>query len=269
MPLPLSAFIGRVDEIAAVTALVRRLEIRLVTLTGPGGVGKTRLALQVATVIQADADWPGGVFFVDLAPIRDPAHVLAAIGHAVGLRDEGYAPILDQLRSRLSGRRLLLVLDNVEQVAAAAPVLADLLASCPGVTILATSRAVLHLSGEHDVSVSPLALPDLGFLPAVETLSGYDAVRMFVDRAAAAKTGFVLSDDNAVAVASICHRVDGLPLGIELAAARVRHLSPTALLARLEHRLPLLTGGALDQPRRLQTMRSTIAWSYDLLAPEE
>jgi len=208
-------------------------------------------------------------FFVDLAPNRDPALVPAAIGQAVGMRDEGYAPIVEQLRARLQGKRLLHVLDNVEQVAAAAPTLADLLATCPGMTILATSRAILRLTGEHGVAVSPLAMPDLGILPAVRTLSEYDAVRMFVDRAVAAKSGFALTDENAVAVASICHRVDGLPLGIELAAARIRHLSPAALLARLEHRLPLLIGGGLDQPPRLQTMRSTIAWSYDLLTPDE
>ncbi len=269
VPEPLSQFIGREREIAAVSALVRRADIRLVTLTGPGGVGKTRLALQVATALRAGGDFTDGLCFVPLAPIRTPGLVLTAIAQAAGLRDEGRLPLFELVRKTFAGKRQLLVVDNVEHVAAAAPLLADLLTACPGLTMLATSRAVLRLSGEHGVVVPPLGLPDLACLPEVEWLTQFEAVRLFVARASAAKAGFELTGENAVAVASVCRRVDGLPLAIELAAARIHHLSPAALLARLEHRLPLLIGGAIDQPVRLQTMRSTIAWSYDLLNPRE
>ena len=269
LPVLLSQFVGREREIATVSALLRRADVRLVTLTGPGGVGKTRLALRVATALRASGDFADGLCFVPLAPIRSSNLVLTAIAHAAGLRDEGRSPLFDQVRKTFIGKRQLLVVDNVEHVAAAAPLLAELLAACPGLTMLATSRAVLRLTGEHGMSVPPLMLPDLARLPEVERLSHYEAVRLFVNRASAAKAGFVLTEENAVAVASICHRVDGLPLAIELAAARIQHLTPAALLSRLEHRLPLLIGGAIDQPVRLQTMRSTIAWSYDLLDPQE
>ena len=269
LPVPLSHFVGREREIATVSALLRRPDVRLVTLTGPGGVGKTRLALRVASALRSGGDFGDGLCFVPLAPIRTPNLVLTAIAQSAGLRDEGRMPLFDQVCRTFAGKRHLLVVDNVEHVAAAAPLLAELLAACPGLTMLATSRAVLRLTGEHGVVVPPLMLPDLARLPEIERLSEYEAVQLFTDRATAAGAGFALTGDNAVAIASICHRLDGLPLAIELAAARIQHLTPAALLARLDHRLPLLIGGAVDQPVRLQTMRSTIAWSYDLLDPRE
>jgi predicted ATPase len=209
-----------------------------------------------------------GVFFVPLGSIRDPSLVISATAQGLSVRDAAGRPLLDSLKDHLRERALLLVLDNFEHVLAAAPVVADLLAACAQLKVLVTSRAVLHLSGEHDFPVPPLALPDPKHLPPLEQLTQYGAVRLFVERAAAVRPEFRLTDENAPVVAEICHRLDGLPLAIELAAARVRLLPPRALLARLDHRLPLLTGGARDLPTRQQTLRNTIAWSYDLLSPE-
>ncbi len=265
--VPPTPLVGREREVAAIVALLSRAEVRLVTLTGPGGVGKTRLALRVAVTIgQRFAD---GVVFVPLAPIRDPAFVAAAIAQSLGVQDVGDRPVTERLIDVLHARPTLVVLDNFEQVLDAGPLVAKLLAACPSVKILVTSRAVLRLSGEHDVPVPPMALPPMAAGLSADEASASEAVQLFLARARAARPDFALTDTNAAAVAAVCRRLDGLPLALELAAARIAHLPLTALLSRLELRLPLLTGGPRDLPSRLQTMRDAIAWSYDLLAPEQ
>jgi predicted ATPase/class 3 adenylate cyclase len=267
LPLQPTPFLGREDEVREVGNLLRSPDVRLLTLTGPGGSGKTRLGLQVAAdCLDAFAD---GVFFVALAPLTNPDLVPSAIAAALGVREAGGRPLTDQLREYLAAKSLLLVLDNVEHLIEAAPLVADLLGAAPALKVLATSRVPLHLRAEHEYAVPTLDLPPRKPPPTVQQLTQYDAVRLFIARAQAVKPGFAVDNETAPAIAEICWRLDGLPLAIELAAARIRMLPPLALLARLEKRLPLLTGGARDAPQRQRTLRDTIAWSYDLLEPEE
>jgi predicted ATPase/DNA-binding CsgD family transcriptional regulator len=267
LPAQLTPLIGRKHEIQAVCTMLRRPEVRLVTLTGTGGVGKTHLGLQIATDLLDD--FADGVCFVPLASISDSGLVVPTIARVLGLKETGERSLSDLLLASLQDKHLLLLLDNFEQVLAAAPRLSDLLAECPHLKILVTSRAVLHVRGEHEFPVPPLALPDLTDLPESETLSQYAAVALFSQRAQAAKLDFQVAAADLRAIAEICVRLDGLPLAIELAAARIKLLPVHALLTRLEHRLQVLTSGARDGPARQQTLRNTIAWSYDLLNADE
>jgi predicted ATPase len=239
----------------------------LVTLTGPGGTGKTRLGLQVAT--ELFDQFAQGVCFVSLAEIAVADLVVSKIAQQLGLRDGGSQPFLDILKDYLRTKHLLLLLDNFEQVVDAAPVVADLLATAPGLKVLVTSRALLNLRGEHEFPVPPLKLPDPTGLPSLECLSHYEAIRLFIKQVLVADSRFVITSENAPTVVEICQRLDGLPLAIELAAARIKLLPPQAMLARLSSRLKLLTGGAQDLPARQQTLRNTIDWSYNLLDEDE
>ncbi len=266
-PLNLTPLIGREGEVKAAGTRLLRREVRLLTMTGPGGVGKTRLAFAVATDLQhAFVD---GICFVALAPISDPDLVVPTIAQTLGLKEAGDGSLFERVRAFLREKRLLLVLDNFEQIVAGAPLLVELLSACPQLKVLVTSRALLRVHGEHEFPVPPLALPDPKHLSDVENLSHYAAVALFVQRAQALKPDFDLTGENASTIAAICTRLDGLPLAIELAAARIKLLPPLALLARLTHRLQVLTGGRQDAPARQQTLRNTLAWSYDLLSARE
>ena len=267
LPIQPTPFIGRAQEVAAVAALLRREDVRLVTLTGPGGTGKTRLGLQVAA--ELSEVFPDGVFFVNLAPLSDPAFVLPAIAQVLDVKEMGAYALLDLLQAFLREKQLLLLLDNFEQVVRAALPVAELLAACPKLKIVVTSRMTLHVRAEHEFAVPPLALPNLKRLPDLVALSQYDAVALFIQRAQAVKFDFQVTNTTAPAVAEICVRLDGLPLAIELAAARIKLLPPGELLARLGQRLAVLTSGARDAPTRQQTLRNTIDWSYHLLDAQE
>ena len=266
LPTSPTPMIGRERESAEVVALLRRDDVRLLTLTGPGGAGKTRLALRVTE--ELDPNFADGVAYVPLASVPVADAVAATIAQVLDVREDGPS-IVDRLRIALRDRAVLLVADNFEHVLAAAPLVVDLLATCPSLKVLVTSRARLRVTGEHAYPVPPLTLPDAGARASVAAVAGSDAVRLFVARARAVDPSFALADAEATTVAELCRRVDGLPLAIELAAAWAPILPPAALLARLEPRLPLLTGGARDLPTRQQTMRDAIAWSHDLLAPGE
>ena len=271
LPVQRTVFVGREKEIDAARELLLRQDVRLVTVTGPGGIGKTRLAVQVASGLVEH--FPGGIHFVPLSPLNDPSLVASVIVQTLGIREAGGQSPLAILHENLqdpSCPSMLLLLDNFEHVVQAAPTVAELLVRGPNLKILVTSRAALHVYGEHEFPVPPLGLPDVQSVPArVEILSRYPAVTLFVQCAVAAKPGFALNQENALAVTEICARLDGLPLAIELAAARLKVLSPSSVLKRLASRLQLLTGGARDLPQRQQTLRAAIDWSYDLLSPAE
>jgi non-specific serine/threonine protein kinase len=267
MPLIRTPLVGRVRESAEVRRLLSLPNVPLLTLTGSGGVGKTRLALQAATDLCER--YRDGVCFVSLAPLRDPALVTSTIAEALGLIERDERAPEERIRRHLQQTQMLLVLDNFEHLLPAALVVADLLSSCPELQILVTSRTPLRISFEHEFAVPPLALPDRLARSTIAELVGTDAVNLFVQRAAAIDPGFDLTVANADDVAEICAQLDGLPLAIELAAARTRLLSPAALRARLANRLALLTDGPRDQPPRLRSMRDAVAWSYDLLGPAE
>jgi predicted ATPase/class 3 adenylate cyclase len=267
LPAQPNALIGRARELDETAALLTRPDVRLLTLTGTGGAGKTRLALQLAANVVDQ--YPNGVFFVPLGPIRDWELVVPTVVRTLGLREQPGETVTETLTEYLRDRKVLLLLDNFEQVVAAAPVIAGLLAAAPGLSQLVTSRTPLRLSGERTYRVPPLALPDPERLPDAASVAEYGSVRLFLERAESADADFAVTEANAQAVAEICVRLDGLPLAIELAASRVRSLPPPALLRRLDERLKLLTGGAQDLDERQRTLRATIEWSYELLVSEE
>ncbi|HEX5848986.1 MAG TPA: tetratricopeptide repeat protein [Rubrobacter sp.] len=260
LPTPQTPLVGREDETAEVAGLVARADVRLLTVTGPGGVGKTRLALEVASLSRGA--FANGTAFVSLAPLRDASVVLSTLAEAFGVREVAGQSLLQTVGLHLGDRRVLLVLDNLEHLPAAVPLVSDLLASCPGLTVLATSRAPLHLTGERQFPLGPLpSLAEEHGTPA--------AVELFRQRAVAVAPHFELTDANAATMARVCQRLDGLPLAIELAAARVKLFTPLALLERLDRGLELLAGGPRDLPERQRTLRDTVAWSYDLLDEQE
>src|SRR5271154_552216 len=267
LPAQTTPFIGRDNEIHALKKRLSDPSVRLLTLSGVGGTGKTRLALQAAADMVDEFEH--GVFFVPLAALNDPALVLPTIARAFDVRESAGRPLQVQLRDYLGEKQLLLVLDNFEQVVDAAPVVSDLLRAAPGLKVLVTSREVLRLSGETDYPVPPLSLPDPKQLPPLERLMQYEAVALFMARALAVKAAFTVTNENAPAIAEICYRLDGLPLAVELAAARVRVLPPQRMLAELDRRLSFLTGGARDLPARQKTLRGAIDWSHALLTGNE
>jgi predicted ATPase/transcriptional regulator with XRE-family HTH domain len=267
LPIQATPLIGRERDVRAALAQLLRPGVRLLTLTGPAGAGKTRLAVEVAA--RALDVFEDGALFVDLSPIGDPALVLATVAQALRVRTVPDQSLVARLASSLQGRHLLLLLDNFEQVLDAATAVGDLLAASPGLSVLATSRAALRVRWEQELPVPPLALPDLQPPPDPETLAEAPSVALFVDRARAVCPGFHIGADNARAVAELCVRLDGLPLAIELAAARSRLLPPLALLERLQERVDVLATDARDQPSRHRTLREAIDWSHDLLSPKE
>ena len=267
LPSQATPFIGRRQELAALTDLLRCDDVRLVTLTGPGGIGKTRLSLQVTADVLDEFEH--GAVFVELAPITDIDLVITTIAGTLGVSEAGDEPLLDTLTRYLNKKQMLLVIDNFEHVIAAASVVGDLIGGAPDLKIMTTSRELLGVYGEHDYPVPPLGLPEDSRPQTVAAVSQYEAVSLFIQRAKAAQSGFELTEANAPAIAEICTRLDGLPLAIELAAARIRLFEPETLRARLSDSLKTLTSGARNLPQRQKTIRNTIQWSYDLLDEDE
>jgi predicted ATPase len=267
LPSQPTTFIGREEELTAAREILSRKSVQMVTFTGPGGTGKTRLSLEVANgLIERFKD---GVFFVPLADITEPGQVVSRIAQELEVRAAGTQPLSQNLKDFLKDKNILLLLDNFEQLIPAAPVIAELLAAAPTLKVLVTSRILLNLRGEHEFPILPLDTPHPGDSTPLEQLAENESVKLFIERAQAAQPSFTLNENNASAVAQICQRLDGLPLAIELAAARVKILPPPAILVRLNDRLKLLTGGAQDLPARQQTLRNTLDWSYGLLDPQE
>ena len=267
LPVPPTRLIGRASTVEQITDLLSGDDTRLVTLVGPGGVGKTRLAVAVARALTEET--AKEAVFVDLSPVIEPGLALTAVAAALGLQALGERPLLETVADVLRARSILLLLDNFEQVLEFAPDVSGLLQRCPSLRVLVTSRQPLRLRGEQEVHVHPLPVPQSSMVASVENVSGIEAVALFVERAKEVRPDFELNEANVADVANVCRRLDGLPLAIELAAPRIRLLSPAELHERLHHQLGLLTGGARDAPGRQQTLRNTIAWSYDLLSPDE
>lgn len=267
LPAQLTPLIGRDTERIGAANQLRRTDVRLLNLTGPAGAGKSRLAVEVASDLMEE--FADGVFFVPLATITEPGLVPSVIAQTLSVREDGQRSLVESLKAHLRGKRMLLLLDNFEQVVVAAPIVTDLLATSAGLKVLVTSRVVLHITGEHEWQVPPLGIPDLQSLPSPDELFRFPAIELFIQRSRAAKPDFTPTDEGIRAVAEICIRLDGLPLAIELAAARIKLLSPEAILARLERRLGLLTGGGRDAPPRHHALRGAIAWSYELLSTQE
>ena len=267
LPIRSTTLVGRKKELAECRKLLRRADVRLLTLLGPGGIGKTRLALHLgASMLDDFAD---GVFAVALAHITDPALVAPAIAQALSVRQIRSESIISVLTDYLRGKRILLILDNYEQILESAPLVWELLSAAPSLKVVVTSRSALDLAAEHIYEVPALSLPEAGESHDITGLARYEAVNLFAERARAVKPDFALTTDNAQAVVGICAQLDGLPLAVELAAARIKILSPQAMLARLSSKLKLLTGGGHDLPERQQTLRATIEWSHDLLNQDE
>lgn len=277
LPVPATPLVGRESDTARIVALLSDPGVRLVTLSGAGGVGKTRLALRVAAAFDpgdpgrkgdVPTPFPAGVGFVPLASTVEPRLVASTIAQALQISHEDL-PAFDAVVDTLGVRRMLLILDNFEQVIEAALLVTEALAACPGLKVLVTSRSLLRVTGEHDVRVAPLSFPVAKTPPTLADITSSDATRLFMERARAVLSEGPLTDADAPAIVEICPRLDGLPLAIELAAARVAILPPRMLADRLDRRLPLLVGGARDLPARQQTLRGAIAWSDDLLSPSE
>jgi predicted ATPase/DNA-binding CsgD family transcriptional regulator/TolA-binding protein len=267
VPQPLTALIGRSAEIETIRALLDRADVHLVTLTGPGGAGKTRLSLEIGHLVRRE--FPNGVVFVSLANLSDTDGMLAAITQALNIRDENRGSPATALIDYAARLDLLLILDNLEQIEKPAPVLQKIFDDAPDIRVLATSRSALHIRGEHELQIDPFATPDPRHSGDIAAVAANPAVTLFVDRAVAVRPSFRLTSDNAADIVEICRRLDGLPLAIELAAARTKMLTPAQMLPRLANRLQLLTDGPRDLPERQQTLRDTINWSYDLLLPRE
>ena len=267
LPFTFTSFIGREQEVAKICILLQRPEVRLLTILGTGGIGKTRLGIQVSTVLQEH--FVDGVYFIPLASIHEPDLVASTIAQGLGVQEVGEQRLFEQIKVALRTRQLLLLLDNFEHVVTAAPLLTELLAACPRVKIVVTSRSVLHIQGEYEYPTPPLPVPDLKHLPEMDVLAQNASIMLFVQRAQAVRPEFQLTKANANTIAQICTRLDGLPLAIELAASRVKMFPLQALLAKLERRFEVLTNGVRDAPMRQQTLHNTITWSYDLLDKQE